>query len=284
MMAVDTGSDFLAGMAASSAERARRLRESTTEQDLLRRIAATPPPPSIRFDRAGFDLIAEIKTASPSAGTLAAADTDLGHRAAAYVAAGACAVSVLTEPRRFGGSLEHLHRVADGIRPQGIPAMAKDFLVDPWQIMAARAAGAGGVLLIVRMLDDGRLAEMLDCAGRLGMFTLIEAFDAHDLERAASLLDRAGAAAATAMIGVNCRDLRTLAIDADRLETLAAVCPADRVTVAESGMFSPADAGRAARHGYAVGLVGTALMQTDEPGGLVQAMLAGGRAEARRRA
>lgn len=283
MMEVDANDDFLAGMAASSTERARCLRDSTSEQELLRRIAAAPTPPPIRFDPAGFDLIAEIKTASPSAGILATGDTDLRARAEAYVAAGACAVSVLTEPRRFGGSLEHLRQVADAISPHGIPAMAKDFLVDPCQIMAARAVGAGGVLLIVRIMDDARLAEMLDCAGRLGMFTLIETFDAKDLQRAASLLDRAGTAAGMAMVGVNCRDLRTLVIDSGRLETLAPLCPADRVAVAESGMLSEADAGRAASLGYRVGLVGTALMRTGEPGALVRAMLMAGRAHIRRR-
>ena len=284
MMNADGSDDFLAGMAASSAERARRLRDSISEQELLRKIAATPAPPLIRFDPAGFDLIAEIKTVSPSSGILATGHTDLRTRAEAYVAAGACAVSVLTETRRFGGCLEHLNQVANAILPHGIPAMAKDFLVDPCQIMAARAAGAGGVLLIVRMMDDERLADMLDCAGRLGMFTLIEAFDAQDLARAHSLLDRVGTTAGTAMVGVNCRDLRTLTIDAGRLETLVDLCPADRLAVAESGMLSAADAGRAARLGYRVGLVGTALMRTEEPGALVQAMLVAGRAQVRRRA
>jgi indole-3-glycerol phosphate synthase len=275
----DAPQDFLAAMAASSAARADALHGSTSEQALLDRIAASAEPPRLRLDPAGFDLIAEIKPVSPSAGILANGGADPRQRAIDYVTAGACAVSVLTEPQRFGGSTEDLARVADEIRPHGVPALAKDFFVDPWQIAEARAAGAGGVLLIVRMLDDGRLDEMLDCASRLGMFVLVEAFDAPDLERAGRLLEDAGTPPSLALVGVNCRDLRTLGIDAERLERLAPACPAGRVAVAESGLVTAGDAGRAAALGYRVGLVGTALMRSPDPAGLVRAMLEAGRAE-----
>lgn len=263
---------FLAEMAAQSAA---RTPAPGAEAALLAACRAMPPPPPLRL--AGFDLVAEIKRYSPAEGALQA-DADVAARATAYAEAGAAAVSVLTEPARFGGSLEDLAAAARVLAPLGVPAMRKDFLVDPRQVLEARAAGGGGVLLIVAMLDDAALGEMLAAAREQALFVLLEAFDESDLERAAALL--AGGrnpGEAPVLVGVNTRDLRTLAVDPERLARLAPRLPAGVAAVAESGLHTPADAAAAAALGYRLALVGTALMRAAEPARLVKDMLAAGR-------
>lgn len=262
-------SDFLETMAALSAERA-----AAADRSLLTRTFAGDTVP-LALD--GFDVIAEIKDRSPAEGDLAAAGTDRAERARQYAAGGASAISVLTEPSRFAGCLDHLEEVARAV--PNTPVMRKDFLVDPIQLFEARHAGASGVLLIIAMLDDAGLAGMLGCAEELGLFVLLEAFDAGDLERARQLLGEAGhaarAAAGQLLVGVNTRNLRTLEVDSSRLTSLAASLP-DARCVAESGLRTPADAAAAAALGYRVALVGTALMRSDDPAALVAAMRAAG--------
>ena len=133
--------------------------------ELWARVCAAPTAPRLKLSPEGFDIIAECKLASPSAGDLSQHTADIDRRVQAYAHGGACAVSVLTEPTRFGGSLEHLEQTARTLAPLGVPVMRKDFLVDPYQVMEARAAGAGGVLVIVRMLDRSRITALLDCRG-----------------------------------------------------------------------------------------------------------------------
>ena len=273
---MSAGGDFLAGMAATSRERARALTEGGRGAELEARAMRIPTAAPLRLRPEGFDLIAEIKLASPSAGRLVADATGIEARAQAYARAGACAVSVLTEPDRFGGSPDHLERAARALMPLGVPAMAKDFLVDPAQISAARLAGAGGVLLIIRMLDDEQLRRMLDQAAKLGLFVLLEAFDEHDLDRAGALDMRAGDA--PVLLGLNCRDLRTLAVDPARFEGLAGRFPDGFPRVAESGIEGPEDAARVAALGYEVALVGTALMRNTEPAVSIRGLLEAGRA------
>lgn len=263
---------LLAEMAAQSAARAPAPR---AEAALLAACRATPAPPRLRL--AGFDLVAEIKRHSPAEGMLQA-DTDVAARATAYARAGAAAVSVLTEPARFGGSLEDLATAARALAPLGVPAMRKDFLVDPLQVLEARASGAGGVLLIVAMLDDVALGEMLAAAREQALFVLLEVFDEADLERAAALLaDNVNRGDAPVLVGVNTRDLRTLAVDPRRLARLAPHLPAGVAAVAESGLHTPADAAAAAALGYRMALVGTALMRAADPAQLAADMLAAGR-------
>ncbi len=263
-------SDFLATMAASSRERADRL--TGPDVGLLDR----PVPP---LGLAGFDLIAEIKDHSPAEGRLAGTGANRAQRAQSYARGGAAAISVLTEPTRFAGGMEHLAEVVAAVGDT--PVMRKDFLVDPAQVVEARAAGASGVLLIAAILDDAALEDMLACAQEHGLFVLLESFDAADLERSRALLDRqvhAGrAAAGELLIGINTRNLRTLEVDATRLERLAASLPPGAIAVAESGLRSPADAERVAGLGYAMALVGTALMKSEDPGALVADMLNAGR-------
>ncbi|WP_206202538.1 indole-3-glycerol-phosphate synthase [Thioalkalivibrio sp. XN279] len=268
---------FLAQMAQGSAERVRVARAASGEAALLAACRARPAPP--RLVLAGFDLIAEIKRHSPAEGALGPA-TDVVARARAYADAGAAAVSVLTEPERFGGSLDDLSAATRALEGSAVPVMRKDFLVDPWQVLEARAAGAGGVLLIIAMLNDVVLAEMLAAAREHGLFVLLEAFDEADLERAGPCL--AGATAtAPVLVGVNSRDLRTLAVDPARLARLAPRLPPGVPAVAESGLHTAADAAEAAALGYRLALVGTALMRAQDPGALVGVMLAAGRDQAR---
>lgn len=264
---------FLAHMAAQSAERVRAARALRSESELLDACRRSPAPPPLRLGR--FELIAEIKRSSPAEGALGA-DTDVAARAVGYGAAGAAAVSVLTEPARFGGSLEDLGVAACALYSHGVPAMRKDFIVAPWQVLEARAAGAGGALLIVAMLADAALDELLAAAREQGLFVVLEAFDEADLERAAPLLGPAPGAPPV-LVGVNSRDLRTLAVDPDRLARLAPRLPPGVPAVAESGLHTAADAAAAAALGYRLALVGTALMRAAHPEALAAAMIAAGR-------
>lgn len=268
-------SGFLGRMARASAARAEALRRDFPAADLDRPLAP--------LVRARFDVIAEIKPRSPAEGVLAAADADLAGRAAAYVRAGAAAVSVLTEPSEFGGAVAHLGAVVAAL-DGAAPVIRKDFLVDPRQVVEARAAGASGVLLIAALQDDRRLSALLDRSFELGMFVLLECFDGADLRRAAALAEGARYASRTArgelLIGVNARDLRTLAVDPGRLRALAPLLPRSAVAVAESGLRDARDAGEAAAAGYRMALVGTALMRAADPGALVAGMLAAGRERA----
>lgn len=255
-------SDFLQTMAASSAARAAQA-PSFADADFDK--------PVVPLNLGTFDVVAEIKNRSPAEGELSTAAGDPVSRARAYAAGGAAAISVLTEPSRFDGELAHLEEVVAAV--PDTPVMRKDFLVDPVQVLEARKAGASGVLLITTMLDDATLGSMLDCAFEHGMFVLLESFDKDDLKRSSRFLDRGG----QLLIGVNTRNLRTLKVDADRLERLGPALP-DARCVAESGLHSAADAARVAGWGYTMALVGTALMRSDDPTALVTAMRAAGAA------
>jgi len=226
-----------------------------------------------------FDVIAEIKDHSPSEGALATAQSNRVTQAQQYAIGGAAAISVLTEPSRFMGTLQHLQEVVAAVADT--PVMRKDFLVEPVQVVEARAAGASGVLLIATMLADKKLEDMLACAFDHGMFVLLETFDTDDLARTSKLLERPmhldSAQRGQLLVGVNTRNLRTLEVDAGRLEQLAPLLPAAKC-VAESGLQSAADAADAARLGYHLALVGSALMRSADPSVLVSEMRAAGSA------
>jgi len=210
---------------------------------------------------------------------LANADNERCAQARRYVAGGAAAISVLTEPSRFAGSLQHLAEVVAAV--PDTPVMRKDFLVAPEQIVEARCAGASGVLLIATMLQDTQLAEMLECAFAHNMFVLLESFDAEDFARSARLLDspvhQERATRGQLLLGINARNLRTLAVDNARLEKLAPQLPR-APCVAESGLRSAEDAATVAALGYRLALVGSALMRSSDPAQLVADMRAAGRA------
>ncbi len=268
--------DFLATMAESSRARSRAAQARLAERELRARIADLPAVPSLALH--SFDLIAEVKLRSPAMGLLKdAATEDVGARVASYARAGAAAVSILTEPSRFDGSLEDLAAGTRALVPLGVPAMRKDFLVDAYQVLEGRVAGASGVLAIIRMLSRAELERQIDTALGLGMFVLLEAFDAADIELAHALVDARRAHRDLLLVGVNSRDLVTLQVVPGRLDSLAALLPKDVKRVAESGVAAPADAARVAAAGYDLALVGSALMSAPDPAVLAHAMLAAAR-------
>ena len=270
-------SDFLQTMASRSTERAAAVTAGFRSSDFDK--------PVVPLVLGTFDVIAEIKNKSPAEGDLANTDgAPAGggahsRRAQDYAQGGAAAISVLTEPSRFAGELGHLEAVVTAV--PGTPVMRKDFLVEPVQLLEARKAGASGVLLIISILSDDKLREMLRCAWEHDMFVLLESFDEDDLARASRTLDNSAdqgrARSDQLLIGVNTRNLRTLEVDADRLQELAPALPAARC-VAESGLLVPDDAASVAGWGYQLALVGSALMRSDDPETLVSAMREAGSA------
>jgi indole-3-glycerol phosphate synthase len=271
-------SGFLDEMARSSAARARQAMALEPLAALEKRARAALPVPPLRLSAAGFDVIAELKLRSPAAGQLGSQSDDWLRRVKAYAQGGAAAVSVLTEPSRFDGSLEHLKQACAALAPFDVPAMRKDFLVDPYQVLEARAAGAGGVLVIVRMLSQAQMMDLLDASAEHGLFALLEAFDGADLAAARELLaarsGRPSARGDNILVGINSRDLQTLKVVPERFEVLAPQLPSGRPAVAESGVVCAADARRMMRLGYRLALIGTALMSRDDPAELLREILA----------
>jgi len=275
--AASGSSDFLAVMARTSRRRWKKLAVRVPRSELEARARALPPPLPLRTSAQGFDVIAEIKFASPSSGALAHEATvgQAARLARSYSVAGAAALSVLTEPRRFAGSIAHLCAASRWSR---VPVLRKDFLVDALQVLEARAAGASGVLLVLRLLDAAHLDAMLDEASTLGLFALLEAFDERDLERAAAVV--AARPGQGLLVGVNARDLATLAVDPARHRVLAPALPRGVPCVAESGLASPDDARAVAAAGYRLALVGSALQRAPDANSLIVEMIAAGRAAA----
>jgi indole-3-glycerol phosphate synthase len=223
-----------------------------------------PPARSIRDALRGATVpavIAEVKRASPSAGAIDA-DADPATLARAYEAGGAAAISVLTQPRHFGGSLVDLALVRAVV---GIPVLRKDFLIDPDQLVEARAAGADSVLLIAACLDDELLDPMITAARALGMEPLLETHSAHDLERAL--------ATDAEIIGVNARDLQTLEMDVPAALGRLRSIPSGRIAVFESGIASHADAAAAVAAGASAILVGEALMRAADPAAAIAGLV-----------
>jgi indole-3-glycerol phosphate synthase len=276
MTAAPPVGDFLAGMAASSRARSAAAQALLPERELRARLRDLPPAPSLNLST--FDLIAEVKLRSPAVGLLKpAAEEDVGARVATYARAGAAAVSILTEPSRFDGSLADLEKGALALRPLSVPAMRKDFLVDRYQVLEGRYAGAGGVLAILRMIGRLDLEQLIDTALGEGMFVLLEAFDEADIELAHALVEARPGHRHLLLVGVNSRDLVTLKVVPGRLDALGPKLPRDVRRVAESGVATADDAARAARHGYDLALVGSALMSAADPAALARDMLAAAR-------
>ncbi|MCC7508039.1 MAG: indole-3-glycerol-phosphate synthase [Planctomycetes bacterium] len=245
--------DFLKHMAAESARRAAEARAATPEAEMRAAAEAMPPALPLALPTGEMGVIAEIKRVSPAAGVLNAA-VDPAVQARAYEAAGASAVSVLTEPTRFHGSLLDLRAARETAT---LPLMRKDFIGDAYQIYEARAAGADGVLLIVAMLSDRELRHYLRVCDYLGMFALVECFDADDVKRAQATDAR--------VIGINSRNLRDLRVEFERFEQLRGLIEPGRTAVAESGISTPAQFHSVRRLGYHAALVGSALMRQADP-------------------
>jgi len=219
--------------------------------DLFRAVLTSSPAPRV---------IAECKRRSPSRGILRRSYDPAAH-AGAYAAAGAAAISVLTEPTFFDGSLEHLAQVRSAV---DVPILRKDFIVHEYQLLEAAVYGADAVLLIVGGLDAGSLEALLERSAALGLAAVVEV---HDLEELRSALD-AGAQIA----GVNSRNLRTLEVDLSVLERLIAAIPRDVTAVAESGIRTIEDIRRLTSLGYNAFLVGERLMREPDPGAALRAL------------
>jgi indole-3-glycerol phosphate synthase len=249
-----TGSTHLDGIVAGVREELERRRSEVPFGVIAGRAAASTRRLRIA-DRLGGGpgIIAEIKRASPSKGWINA-DLDPVATAAAYARAGACAISVLTEGRRFGGSLADLEAVSRAV--EDTPVLRKDFVLDEYMIAEARAFGADLVLLMVSVLGD-RTAEMLDMAGRHGLEALVEV---HDEAELAIALD-----ARARIVGINNRNLKTLAVDLGVSGRILPLIPPGVVKVVESGISSPEEVRRFASLGADAFLVGETLVRSGDP-------------------
>jgi indole-3-glycerol phosphate synthase len=208
-----------------------------------------------------LSLIAEVKRRSPSKGTLAEG-VDPPAQARAYEEAGASAISVLADEKYFGGSLDDLRAVRAVV---DIPVLCKDFILTPYQVYEARAAGADLLLLIVAALDDAELHQLSALTRSLGMAPLVEVHDQHDLARAI--------AADAALIGINNRDLTDFSVDLVTTEYLAPLVPDGVTLVSESGIATREDVERVKAAGAGVILVGETLMRSDDPGRTIRELL-----------
>ena len=250
--------DLLEAIVAATRARVAAQREREPRSALETR-AATRVPDGTAFraaigDRSRLNIIAECKRRSPSRGVLRTGYDPVAI-ARAYAEAGAAALSLLTEPMFFDGSLDHLAQVRDAV---SIPLLRKDFIVDEYQLLEARACGADAILLIVAALDDAELVGLRRTATEHGLATLVEVHDAEEVTRA---LD-----AGADIIGVNNRNLRTLDVDPRASEVCAACIPEHVIAVSESGLKTAADLERLHALGYRAFLIGERFMTAAEPG------------------
>jgi len=254
--------DIIVGVRADLAER-----EAALPLEELKKRAAKAPEPRdamAALKEPGIGVIAEVKRRSPSKGKLADIP-DPAALAADYAAAGARAVSVLTERRRFGGSLADLAAVRAAV---DVPVLCKDFIVSPYQVHEARLHGADIVLLIVAALEQNALVSLLDRVESLGMTALVEVHNAEECDRALE--------AGAELIGVNARNLHTLEVDREVFARLAPGLPPNVLKVAESGVRGPGDLMTYAGHGADAVLVGEGLVTSEDPkAALVQLVTAG---------
>ena len=254
--------DILAGVAEDLAERQSRVSLDDLKRQADKQHPALDPMPAFRAE--GVSVIAEVKRSSPSLGALADIK-DPAQLAADYAAGGAAAISVLTEQRRFDGTLDDLRAVRGQV---DVPVLRKDFITTSYQLWEARAAGADMALLIVAALDQNALESLIDRARSIGLTPLIEVHDEAEVRRAL--------AADADLIGVNARNLKTLEVDRHTFERLAPHIPDSVVKVAESGVRGPHDVIEYARFGANVVLVGETLVRGDDPRATVADLVAAG--------
>lgn len=252
---------FLDDLVAGAHVRVAAGKEAISDDVLEQRLASAAPARSLDavLGGPGTSLIAEIKRASPLKGPLHL-DLDAARLARTYADAGASALSVLTEPEHFKGSLEDMEAALGA----GVPVLRKDFVVDPWQVMESRAGGADAILLIVRAVE-GDLETLVSAARTLGMDALVEVHHEHELD--------AALAAGATLIGVNHRDLTTFEVDPERTAKLAPRVPHECTLVALSGVSTRREVEELEAAGAAAVLVGEALVTAPDPGAKVRELL-----------
>jgi indole-3-glycerol phosphate synthase len=254
--------DILQGVLLDLADRQQRVSLDELKAAVERRQPCLNPLPVLRGD--GVAVIAEVKRASPSSGVIAPI-ADPASLAGDYESGGAAVISVLTEQRRFGGSLEDLVAVR---RAVDVPVLRKDFIVSSYQLWEARAHGADLALLIVAALDQNALVSLTERAQSLGLTPVVECHTADEVRRAVD--------AGAAVIGVNARNLRTLEVDRDIFKELVPHIPAGVVRIAESGVRGPHDVMEYARAGADAVLVGESLVTGRDPRSAVADLVAAG--------
>ena len=228
--------NFLQAMALSSMKRLEKNKANQSEKSLLKACEGIKRKPFVEF-QSGFVFITEIKKSSPSLGEISKPEFNLFER--------------------FSET----------------PTMRKDFLVEPYQVSEAFLNGAGGVLLILAMLSDRMLKMMIERAIKHEMFVLLEAFDEVDMQRAKTIFSEFGPHSSNILLGVNCRDLRTLDVNFSRFENLSSLIPEDVVCIAESGITGASEIEVLSNLGYSGALIGTALMQSETPDQLLKEMM-----------
>jgi indole-3-glycerol phosphate synthase len=253
-------SDLVAGAVADASERRAVRGFDLVEADALARPAALDVMAALA-PAERLKIIAEVKRASPSRGPLADI-TDPASLAVSYQTGGASAISVLTEERKFLGSLADLEAVRAAV---DVPVLRKDFIADAYQVLEARAAGADLVLLIVAALEQQQLATLHALIGQLGMTALVETHSADEVERALDV--------GASVVGVNARDLSTFELDRDLFGSLAGSIPSGVIRIAESAVKEPADVAHYRAAGADVVLVGEALVTGGDPVATLQSFL-----------
>lgn len=253
---------ILNDLVASTKKRVAASKQQISTDEMKQQALAMPVKKERPFEQAlakdGLNIISEVKKASPSKGIIAE-DFPYLEIAKSYDAAGADAISVLTEPEYFKGSIEYLREIAAEV---SIPVLRKDFVVDEYMISEAKVAGASAILLIVAILTDQELQANLALADSLGLSVLVEAHDENEIQRALT--------AGAKIIGVNNRNLKDFTVDFSNSERLRKLVPSDKIFVAESGVKKPADVVELKQHDIHVALIGETLMRSDDKQAMIR--------------
>jgi len=267
---------FLKKMADHSYERVLKAKKLEPEAELIEIVKTTMPPPIVLKNQ--FNIIAEIKKRSPAKGILQNSNFSLEEQLKSYASACPMAISILTEPEAFNGSLADLSFAAKIMNKYKIPVMRKDFLVDPYQILEAKKMGASGVLMITSILSHEQIDSLLSCASENQLFILLEAFDHKDLEIINKInIEKYVNGGCQILCGINCRNLKTLEINFDRFKQLSKLLPKNIISVAESGIENVEHIRSIVNLGFSAALIGSKLMESSNPTKLLKKLIKEGK-------